>query len=266
MDWIYLSPHLDDAAFSCGGLIWEQAQASAAAQSGVAAQASVAARAGIAAGEKVAIWTICAGDPPGRLSSLAETLHARWGIPSNSGGEAIARRREEDLRACRLLGATPRHFPIPDCIYRSQEGVWLYDSEEDIFGALHPAEAVLVQDLSTTLAQMVPPGANLVSPLTVGGHADHRLVRQAAELLDRDLWYYADYPYVVRGASSPREPNPNLVSVPFSISEEGLQAWEQGIAAYASQVGSFWEDTAAMRAGLHAYLEHQGGGIRLWRR
>jgi LmbE family N-acetylglucosaminyl deacetylase len=265
MDWIYLSPHLDDAAFSCGGLIWEQAQASAAAQSGVAAQASVAARAGIAAGEKVAIWTICAGDPPGRLSSLAETLHARWGIPSNSGGEAIARRREEDLRACRLLGATPRHFPIPDCIYRFREGAPLYDSEEALFGELNPAETGLVEELSVWLAQIVPPGANLVCPLTLGGHVDHRLVRRAVEKLGRDLWYYADYPYVVREGAQLDDLTANLRSVLFQVSKEGRRAWEQAVATYASQISSFWENTAAMRDSLRAYLKEQGG-VRLWRR
>ena len=24
--WIYLSPHLDDAVYSCGGMLWEQVQ------------------------------------------------------------------------------------------------------------------------------------------------------------------------------------------------------------------------------------------------
>ena len=248
MDWIYLSPHLDDAAFSCGGLIWEQAQA------------------GRQAGDNLAIWTICAGDPlPGRLSSLAGTLHARWGIAPDSGWEAVARRRAEDRRACRLLGATPRHFPIPDCVYRFREGAPLYDSEEALFGELNPAETGLVEELSAWLAQLVPPGANLVCPLTLGGHVDHRLVRRAAEKLNRELWYYADYPYVLQEGISLEGVTANLHSVLFPVSEEGLRAWEQAVAAYASQISSFWESMEAMRVSLRAYLEEQGG-VRLWRR
>jgi len=42
MHWIYLSPHLDDAVLSCGGIIWQQVQS----------------------GHQVEIWTICAADPP----------------------------------------------------------------------------------------------------------------------------------------------------------------------------------------------------------
>lgn len=93
MHWIYLSPHLDDVALSCGGLVWEQSQA----------------------GEQVEVWTVCAGDPPpGPLSPFAEELHRRW----KTGPEAAQPRREEDKRSLEFLGASPRHFPLPDCIYR----------------------------------------------------------------------------------------------------------------------------------------------------
>ncbi|MRR32548.1 PIG-L family deacetylase, partial [bacterium] len=93
MQWIYLSPHLDDAVLSCGGMIAEQASG----------------------GDSIQIWTICAGAPPaGRLSPFARKLHQRWG----TGRDAIKVRRLEDRAACQRLGAVSRHFPIPDCIYR----------------------------------------------------------------------------------------------------------------------------------------------------
>ena len=93
MSIIYLSPHLDDVALSCGGLIWEQTQS----------------------GDSVEIWTICAGDPPqDRLSPFAEELHQRWRV----GHNAVDIRREEDIHSCRLLGAKYRHFEVPDAIYR----------------------------------------------------------------------------------------------------------------------------------------------------
>jgi hypothetical protein len=57
MEWIYLSPHFDDVAFSCGGLVWEQTEL----------------------GDEVSIWTICAGEPPpGPVSKYAQSLHDRW--------------------------------------------------------------------------------------------------------------------------------------------------------------------------------------------
>jgi len=63
MDWVFLSPHLDDAVLSCGGFIFELIQK----------------------GERVEICTICAGDPPpGELSPLAEMLHQRWGVTAQA--------------------------------------------------------------------------------------------------------------------------------------------------------------------------------------
>ena len=68
MEWIFISPHLDDIALSCGGLVWELAHA----------------------GDQVSIWTICAGEPPvAPLSPFAESLHDRW----QTGAEATQRRR-----------------------------------------------------------------------------------------------------------------------------------------------------------------------------
>ena len=134
-----------------------------------------------------------------------------------------------------------------------------------MFGELNPAETGLVEELSVWLAQIVPPGANLVCPLTLGGHVDHRLVRRAVEKLGRDLWYYADYPYVVREGAQLDDLTANLRSVLFQVSKEGRRAWEQAVATYASQISSFWENTAAMRDSLRAYLKEQGG-VRLWRR
>ena len=74
-DRVYLSPHLDDAVFSCGGVIYQQTSM----------------------GDEVLVVTICAGEPmTDQLSPFAQGLHERWGIDQAS----VEVRREEDLRAC----------------------------------------------------------------------------------------------------------------------------------------------------------------------
>jgi len=252
MQWIYLSPHLDDVALSCGGLVREQTRA----------------------GEPVGIWTICAGDvPDGPLSPFAESLHARW----QTGLQALAHRRQEDIAACARLSASYRHFPIPDCIYRragsdnspaddANQSVFLYDTREAIFGPLHPAEAGLARQLAVELSQALPPAAELVCPLTLGGHVDHRLTRLAAEGLGRRLWYYADYPYAM-------EETDQIAALEasgwqkrlFPVSQAGLEAWQEAVAAHQSQISTFWPDLAAMRLALAAYLDSLGG-VPLWRK
>jgi LmbE family N-acetylglucosaminyl deacetylase len=250
--WIFLSPHLDDVAFSCGGLLWEQAQA----------------------GQLVQVWTICAEEPPpGPVSPFAQSLQDRWGVGTDSG----ERRRQEDRLSCSLLGATARHFPVPDCIYRREQGSgnFLYPSEESLFGPLHPAERDLEAQLAGMLAEAISSKAadevKLVCPLTLGGHVDHRLTRAAVERIEPDwpsgrVWYYADFPYVLDdSALLVQLTRERWESQVFPISPPGLLAWQRSMAAHASQISTFWSGVSEMEASLRAYCERTGG-VRLWRK
>ncbi|MBI3159609.1 MAG: PIG-L family deacetylase [Chloroflexi bacterium] len=238
---IYLSAHLDDVAFSCGGLIRQQARGGAA----------------------VEVWTLCAGEPlEGAHSKFAESLHARWGL---DGRVAVGRRRAEDRRACMILGADFRHFEIPDCIYRrGGDGRFLYDSEQAIFGALNPDEISLAAGLAERLATLLKTNDHVYCPLGVGRHVDHQLARQAAERLGRPLRYYADVPYVLQaGSGLGGYLPPEGATRVEPIAADAREAWVAACLAYASQVGSFWPDEAGLRAALAGYLDAQGG-LGLW--
>jgi len=243
MNWIYLSPHLDDAIYSCGGLIWEQTQA----------------------GQKVDIWTVCAGDPPpGPLSPFAASLHARWKTGTHAGHV----RRAEDRRAASCLGAGIRHLHLPDCIYRCHpdSGEALYPSEEAIFGEVNPVEAPILSWFSTLLKNETPPETGVVCPLTLGGHVDHRLVRLAAEQAGCISRYYADYPYVAQVDADVARRLPTGWAVEVTpISEKGLQAWADAMALYVSQMSTFWANRTGMETELRGHLQ-TFGGIRMWAR
>ena len=245
LSWIYLSPHFDDVALSCGGLLWEQARR----------------------GESVGVWTLCAGNSPeAGLSPFAESLHQRW----QTGAHAPELRRQEDLASCAVMGAGARHFDLPDCIYRTdREGRPLYTSEEAIFEPLHPLEAPLVEALSQELLSRMPEGVRLVSPLSVGGHVDHRLVRQvavkAAAAAWLPLWFYVDYPYILKYADQlPGLVGSGWTTHSFPVSASGLSAWQNAIAAHASQISTFWPDLEAMREAIRQYCG-QKDGVLLWR-
>jgi hypothetical protein len=239
MNWIYLSPHLDDVALSCGGLVWEQVQA----------------------GDRVSIWTICAGNPPpGTLSAFAESIHVRW----QTGAQAVAQRRAEDLRSCQILGATPRHFALADCLYRrdAAAGTPFYASEEALFGEIHPGDAGLVHSLGQQMADLLNGGENLISPLAIGGHVDHRLVR-AAESLQHPLWYYADYPYVARRA---------LTALPGSgcgrlLSRFQSEDWRPGSSGAPRITDQhLLAGRSGMKAAIHGYTQQMGGtGLYLYK-
>jgi LmbE family N-acetylglucosaminyl deacetylase len=239
MRWIYISPHLDDAILSCGGLIHEQTRQ----------------------GTPVEIWTICAGTPPsGPLSPLAQACHFQWG--TQTAEETVVLRKGEDDTAAAVVGAENRHFDIPDCIYRrSPQGDLLYT--EDVFGSRHPFETGLDREIAAALNKQLRPDDILVCPLTIGGHLDHVLTRTALEGLERPLSYYADIPYVL---NSPEELEPavrNLHENLHPVTEQGLQAWMDGIAAYKSQILMLFETEGKMRDVIRGYWEN-GRGIRLW--
>lgn len=245
LEWIYLSPHFDDVVLSCGGLLWEQAQR----------------------GERVQIWTICAGSiPAGPLSPFADSLHARW----QTGTETIEIRRAEDQAACQILGAEALYFDLPDCIYRrtpSGAGEHLYASEDALFGELHPAETARVHELAAQIRAQLPPGAILVSPLALGGHVDHQLVRQAAEV-SGIRWHYSDYPYVLEETAERRLASLSAAMWQkhvFPVSSAGLQAWQSAVEIYASQLSTFWHNRTEMRAAIQDYAKRQGGVV-LWER
>ena len=247
MDWVYLSPHFDDVALSCGGLLWEQRQAAA----------------------QVGVWTVCAGLPlDENFSPFAQLLHERW----HTGPQAIEQRRAEDQAACAEVGALYRHFDLPDCIYRRAPGAlvgdfgeFLYPSEQSLFASLHPAENRRIEQLSRELAGLLSPHTQVVCPLALGGHVDHQLVRAAAEGLGHRLWYYADFPYVLKDVDYQRRlEEAGWAAQVFPVSPSGLAAWQRAVACHQSQISTFWPDLGAMRSELAAYLETNGGSL-LWR-
>jgi LmbE family N-acetylglucosaminyl deacetylase len=234
MNWIYLSPHLDDVALSVGGLIWEQSHA----------------------GERVSVWTICSGDPPpGRLSPFAEALHSRW----KTGEKSMPVRRDEDIESCQLLGAETEHFSIPDCIYRRSpiSGKHLYDSEEALWIPVHPDEEELVLQIADEMAGKLAEDTQVVCPLTLGNHVDHRLTHMAAERLEMHLLYYADYPYVLEAENQKKIGIHK--SIQYDISSPGLKAWQKSIAAHQSQISTFWTNIDEMQRAIQEYCRSMDG-------
>jgi len=241
MYWVYLSPHLDDVSFSCGGLVWEQTRA----------------------GHTVEIWTLCAGDPPpGPFSSFAHSLHTRW----KTGREAVAQRRMEDAASCACLHAGCRHWSVPDCIYRTDaQGVHLYASEAAIFGPLHASESELVEQLAGQFSQALPAQAEVVVPIGVGQHVDHRLMRAVSDRLSRPLWYYAEVPYIFTAPDQlDRLSQRGWERVVTPLAEQAVDAWADAFAAHASQMSTFWGDRETTRAVLSSYAR-LAGGAPLWR-
>jgi LmbE family N-acetylglucosaminyl deacetylase len=240
---IYLSPHLDDVALSCGGRVFLETAAS----------------------QPVLIVTLMAGEPAPDLplSAFAQDLHQRWELPL----ETVHARRAEDAAACQILGADYLHWEFLDCVYRTDpaRGEHCYPTWESIIITQHPADDSTISQLVQQLSQL-PSADDIVVPLTAGQHLDHRLVRQAAEQTfgAERLIYYEDYPYAAQPGAVEAVLAPTMQSTQLALPETAVAAKIEAIWAYASQRSSFFDDWPDAQRKIRIYAA-QVGGERYWR-
>ncbi|MBP8947823.1 MAG: PIG-L family deacetylase [Candidatus Promineofilum sp.] len=259
-DHLYLSPHFDDAALSCGGQIatWT------------------------AAGQSVLVVTITGGDPPADApSDTVRQLHDRWTASltaEGAGGAAeamVAQRRAEDRAALAVLGADWLHLPFLDCIYRcGPDDDALYPGPTDMFGPANPADAATLAALAEAFAAL-PAAGRVYLPLGVGGHVDHLATRRAAERVFTAPLYYEEYPYTAwPGALAAALWDRPLRSSETSevwLDAAALATKIAAVAAYASQLSSFFtgpDDLAAKLADdgrrVMADALADGEGVPAW--
>jgi LmbE family N-acetylglucosaminyl deacetylase len=258
---IYLSPHYDDAALSCGGAIHQQTQA----------------------GQTVLVVTICAAPPPigDPLSSFAQELHTSWGNPDN----VVATRQAEDQASMMFLGSDYLRLDFNDCIYRknSRTGEWFYTNNSELFGKIHPADLAQADKIAEVVSTQIPGGGDAIiyAPLTVGRHVDHQLTHVAACQLQQQGWdviFYEDYPYVDAsvgfGGSNLedtlarlQQAHEHLQSQLHTFSEENLQAKINSVRAYASQLDMLFGSEEEMEHRVRDYALQVGQGKpaeRVW--
>ncbi|HEX5836514.1 MAG TPA: PIG-L family deacetylase [Anaerolineales bacterium] len=240
MRWIYLSPHLDDAVLSAGGLIFEQTRS----------------------GIPVEIWTFMCGYPPaGDFSPFAELLHKLWGF--SSAEETVRERREEDRRAAAVVGAQVNHFDFLDCIYRrGSNGEWLYS---DISLPPHPEDADIPDRIAETINAHLQPDDVLVCQLAVGSHVDHVLVRQGAERVGRSLVYDIDIPYFLTKPEEFAPKSAGMSETLYPVTESGLKSWQEAVLEYKSQLAVLGDAMSTPEKAcdsIRAYWAQQQG-IRL---
>jgi LmbE family N-acetylglucosaminyl deacetylase len=172
---IFVSPHCDDVALSCGGT--------------VAAMA--------AAGYDPLLVTVFAGVPPPErpLTPFALAVHEFMGCKDMTAAEVLNLRRSEDEAAATTLGARLHSLSHLDMPYRG-----VYARPNAFRGPLHADDAVLAARIAADVLQLwqATQDATVYLPLGVGGHVDHRLCFAAASTLTRAgvrCWHYEDFPY-----------------------------------------------------------------------
>jgi LmbE family N-acetylglucosaminyl deacetylase len=205
-----LSPHLDDAAFSCGGTLAALA----------------------ADGWEVVVATLFTASVEAP-TGFALACQTDKGLPADADYMAI--RRAEDAEACRRLEARPVWLPFREAPHRG------YGSAAALFGPLRSDDAAhldLVAALEPLLAERRPD--LLLAPQAIGGHVDHVQTVRALHLLRADgpvLWWQ-DFPYLARRATHPARPFEGaMAALPEEARAIRIERKRHACAAYRTQLG-----------------------------
>ncbi|MGD0018757.1 MAG: PIG-L family deacetylase [Candidatus Limnocylindrales bacterium] len=247
---LFVAPHPDDVALSCGGLVARLRKR----------------------GESVGIATVYSG--AGSRAELTPYQRQALGFGERRGSLAPAdvmrERAAEDAAYAVTVGARLFRADEPDAVFRGYEG------EDQLMGPPRPDDLPPYKCLEAALDSLRPAVAYL--PLAVGGHVDHRLVHQAGIIVlgggryphggippkrHCQLVFYEDLPYAaVAEFHSLEQLRPDQLAglspwirlVPECVELSGDLADRKlaGIRAYASQIDRLFGSDAEMAAVIRA--------------
>jgi LmbE family N-acetylglucosaminyl deacetylase len=223
---LFLSPHLDDVAFSCGG----------------------AARRLADAGWDAVLCTVFTRSVP-----QPEGFALACQLDKGLGPEVdyMALRRAEDAEAAgHLRTSEVLWLDLPEAPHRG------YESAPALFGPFSPHDGVEAE-LEAALAPLLVSHDLVLAPQGIGEHVDHRRVRDVVLKLApgaRTAWY-RDTPYAIRHPAA--RPTPEVArsgpEAAVPLGEGALEAKLAACAAYASQLGFQFGGVGAMRAALAGF-------------
>jgi LmbE family N-acetylglucosaminyl deacetylase len=217
-----LSPHLDDAVFSCGAtLAWLADH-----------------------GMHVALVTAFTRSVP-HAGGFALACQTDKGLHPDT--DYMALRRAEDYAAADVLGITEViHLDLPEAPHRG------YDSAIALFRTPHEDDTI-DQALRTRLSELGQPEL-VLAPRGLGGHVDHRqLIKAIPERWTPATMLYRDTPYTLRVAPTAQD----AADRPAAIGAQ-LHRKLDACAAYATQLGFQFGGERAMRRALRQLAQSEG--------
>ena len=235
---LFLSPHLDDAVFSCGG---------------TAARLS-------RCGWRVVVATAFTASVP-EPEGFALACLTDKGIPPET--DYMALRRAEDEKSVSKVGGDPLWLDLPEAPHRG------YESAHQLFAGTAAGD-LAHEELARLLGELVQGFSPrlIFSPQALGRHVDHlqmlgavRSLQAAHEELQSRVLYYRDTPYAIWEQPARREPT-QLIELAIGV-ERDLEVKLDACAAYTTQLGFQFGNEDQMRNRLERFAEKEGWRLDL---
>lgn len=225
---LFISPHLDDVAFSCGGTLVKLLRANLTAT-------------------VCTIFTASVDDPRG----FALRCQTDKGLAP--GIDYMLLRRAEDAEFARAIGgASVRHLAFREAPHRG------YESAAELFAGERIDDEEVWREIADELKRLARElNPQIVfAPQGLGNHVDHlQTIRAvcAAEFRVPVVWY-RDTPYAIRDAdAAPARVLPDdLSEIALGIDEE-IEAKLDGCTAYTTQIGFQFGGADALREKLFGF-------------
>ncbi len=204
---LFLSPHLDDAAFSCGGL---------------------AALLSDHGWRTILVTAFTATILP--VTGFALACQLDKGLPPDTDYMAV--RRAEDRMAASVLGFSDvRHLGLSEAPHRGYEDARALFGElradDDVAGALCDHLAALQNEFAPDL---------LLAPQGLGHHVDHmQMVRAVLQTAKGPLAWFRDTPYAIRDSQAVVAHTSGLVDIRVCI-DAAIDRKLQAVCAYSTQI------------------------------
>ncbi len=178
-DALFLSPHLDDAVLSAGGLISQLVKEN----------------------KKVLLVTLFTKADDSALSlSVRSFLKSSKNYRKSSA--LFHHRKQEDEKASQILGCDVYHLDFIDALFRKDEEAnqLMYKSFQQVFsGKISPLDEPLIEKVRGAVQLQITPllkkKYNVYAPLGIGSHVDHIITFQIVRELFSKAHFWQDVPY-----------------------------------------------------------------------
>lgn len=217
----FISPHLDDAVLSAGGVL-----------SYLAGKTPI---------TLITIFT-SAGKKPYTLSAKGFLRDCGY-VDAN---QLFNIRKKEDETIAKKLNIVIKHLDYIDGSFRTydypvvqQIGKFvpeinhLYPLGRKVFDILHPIDKKLIKKLAKELVEITRTEKNKVvfSPIGSVKHMDHTITTKASQIAFPDAIYWADYPYITK---------PHATNKTIYVWDRYSEEKKELIAEYKTQLASLY--------------------------